>query len=81
MPTPDEHRQRMVTMYSEKHGKLPVTPQESAEAAREYWAEVHTRTANATIHRKMEDAGDMSDKQRKIAEKDLMRDFAKALVR
>lgn len=81
MPAPDEHRQRMATMYFEKHGKHPVAPQECAEAAREYWAEVHTRQANAAIHRKMEEAGDMSDKQRKIAEKDLMSDFAKALVR
>lgn len=81
MPTPDEHQQRMVTMYFEKHGKYPVEPQERAEAAREYYVEVHTRQANAIIHRKMEEAGDISDKQRKIAEKDLMSDFAKALVR
>lgn len=81
MPTPDEHRQRAEAMYFEKHGKRPVTPQECAESAREYCVEVHTRQVNAIIHRKMEEAGDISDKQRQIAEKELMSDFAKALVR
>lgn len=81
MLTPDEHRQRAESMYFEKHGKRPGTPQECAESAREYFSELYSRQANAAIHRKMQEAGDMSDKQRKIAEKELMSDFAKALVR
>lgn len=81
MATLIEHRQKMETMYFEKHGKHPSNYLERAEAAREYWQEVRRLEMEDSINKRMEAAGAKTPEQKANAEKEIMSDLAKALVR
>lgn len=77
MITPYEHRQRMEAMYFEKHGKYPKTTSECADAAREYYAELHTRTADANM---ANITAGMDEEQKAKAQKDMMSRLADSVL-